>query len=194
VNGPSFNLVVIAASAGGLEAVSAVLNCLPASFPGAIVVVQHLDPVHTSVMDQILGRRTALKVSMAKQGAVLTPGGVMIAVPGRHLLVNADATLALTDTEQVQFVRPSADLLFESAAAAFGERTIAVVLTGKGGDGARGVRAIEQAGGTVIAQDEATSQSFGMPAAAIHTGHVDRILPITDIAPALIPLTRTANI
>jgi len=189
VKAPSFKLVVIAASAGGLAAVSAVLRCLPASFPGAIVVVQHLDPHHPSVMDEILGRRTALKVSMAKHGSFVTPGGVLIAPPGRHLLVNADATVTLTDTGRVQFVRPSADLLFESAAATFGERAIGVVLTGKGGDGGQGVLAIKQAGGTVIAQDETTSQAFGMPGAAIHTGQVDYILPLAEVGAVLIALT-----
>jgi two-component system, chemotaxis family, protein-glutamate methylesterase/glutaminase len=190
---PSFELVVIAASAGGLSAISAGLASLPVGFPAAVVVLQHLDPNHSSEMDDILRRRTALTVSMAQQGAPIAPGAVIIAPPGRHLLINTDATLELSDTARVQFVRPSADLLFESAAASYGERVIGVVLTGKGVDGNMGVRAIKQAGGIVIAQDEATSQSFGMPGAAIDTGAVDMVLPLTEIGPALSALTGRAS-
>ncbi len=189
MNGPSFKVVVIGASAGGLAAISEVLSSLPARFPAAVLVVQHLDPHHPSVMDHILGRRTALKVTMAEDGAVVAPGGVMIAAPGHHLLVNADGTVTLSDTARVQFVRPSADLLFESAADSYRERVIGVVLTGKGGDGENGVQAIKQAGGTVIAEDEATSESFGMPGAAISTGAVDFVLPLAEIGPTLIALT-----
>ncbi len=97
----------------------------------------------------------------------------MVAPPDRHLLVNADGTVSLAATAPVHFVRPSADRLFESAAASFGDRVIGVILTGTGSDGDMGVRAVEQGGGTVIAQDQETSQFFGMPGAAIGTGAVD---------------------
>jgi two-component system, chemotaxis family, protein-glutamate methylesterase/glutaminase len=104
------------------------------------------------------------------------------------LLVNSDRTLSLTQTELVHFVRPSADLLFESVAASFKERAIAVVLSGTGSDGSMGVRAIKKMGGTVIVQDEKSSEFFGMPGAAVQTGCVDFILPLDEIAPALITL------
>jgi two-component system chemotaxis response regulator CheB len=187
--GPSpFALVVIAASAGGLAALSAVLTAIPADFAGAVLAVQHLDPRHKSVIDQILSRRTPLEVSLATEGARILPGRVMVAPPDRHLVVNADATVSLSDDPLVHFVRPSADRLFESAAAIFGERAIAVVLSGSGSDGDGGVRAVKRGGGTVIAQDQQTSQFFGMPGAAIGTGVVDLVLPLPDIAPALISL------
>lgn len=185
---PVVALVVIAASAGGLAAVSTVLTSLPADFPGAVLVVQHLDPHHKSFMDDILRRRTALKVSMATEGAVITPGQVLLAPPDRHLLVNPDGTVSLSVTAPVHFVRPSADLLFESAAASFRNRVIGVVLTGTGSDGDMGVRAIEQGGGTVIAQDQETSQFFGMPGAAIRTGAVEFVLPLDEIGPSLMTL------
>jgi len=103
-------------------------------------------------------------------------------------LIKRKGVLTLADTELVNFVRPSADLLFESVAAAYGERSIAVVLTGTGHDGALGVTAIKQRGGTVVAQDEASSEFFGMPSAAIKTGSVDFILALDDIAPTLVTL------
>jgi two-component system chemotaxis response regulator CheB len=113
---------------------------------------------------------------------------VYIAPPAKHLLVNADATLSLSGAELVHFVRPSADLLFESGAASFGNRAIGVVLTGTGSDGSLGVEAIKRRGGTVIAQDEATSDFFGMPGAAIEAGAVDFVLPLDQIAEALTSL------
>lgn len=125
---------------------------------------------------------------MATDRLSLQPGHIYMAPPDRHLLVNRDGTVSLAHTELVNFVRPSADLLFDSVAAAFGERAIAVVLTGTGKDGALGVTAIKDRGGTVIVQDEATSEFFGMPSAAIQTGKVDFVLSLDEIPPALITL------
>ncbi len=184
----AFDVVALAASAGGLMALSAVLSGLPANFSAAMVVVQHLDPRHRSLMAEILNRRTPLDVRQARDGDKLEPGVVLVAPPNRHLLVNPGGRLALTETELVHFVRPSADLLFESVAASYRERVIAVVLSGTGSDGAMGVQAIKKVGGTVIVQDEKSSEFFGMPAAAIATGTVDFVLPLEEIAPALVTL------
>lgn len=180
-----FEVVAIAASAGGMKALQAVLGPLGADFPVAIVVVQHLDPRHRSLLAEILSRRCALVVAEAGNGDILRPGHVYIAPPNRHLLVNSDGTLTLSESELVHFVRPSADLLFESVAGSYKERVVAVVLTGTGNDAAMGVRAVKKMGGTVIAQDESSSEFFGMPGAAIATGDVDFVLPLQDIAPAL---------
>jgi two-component system chemotaxis response regulator CheB len=182
----AFDVVGIAASAGGLRALSAVVSALPPDFPAPVAIVQHLDPRHPSLMAGILGRATRLMVKEAQEGDALRPGFVYLAPPDRHLLVNANATLTLTRTELVHFVRPSADLLFKSMAASFNRRAAAVVLTGTGSDGALGLRAIRKMGGYVIAQDEATCEFFGMPEAAIRTGVVDLILPLDQIAPALV--------
>ena len=138
-------------------------------------------------MPQVIGRHARLSVVHAEEGAQLERGHIYLAPPDRHLLVKR-GTLTLTNTELVNFVRPSADLMFESVAAAYGARAIAVVLTGSGHDGALGVTAIKQRGGTVLAQDEATSEFFGMPSAAIKTGAVDFILPLDEIAPKLVTL------
>jgi two-component system chemotaxis response regulator CheB len=183
-----FYVVAVASSAGGLKALIQILHALPADFPAAILVVQHLDPHHRSMMAGILDRRTPLRVKEAEEGDHLASAAVFIAPPNRHLLVNPDGTLSLSQSELVHFVRPSADLLFESVAASYKDRAIAVVLTGTGSDGTTGVRAIKKIGGTVIAQDEKTSEFFGMPGAAIQTGSVDFILPLDEIPCALVTL------
>jgi two-component system chemotaxis response regulator CheB len=187
---PSYEIVALAASAGGLNALTEVLAALPPDFPAALVVVQHLDPRHRSLMAEILGKRIAMPVKEAREGDFVEPGRVYVAPPNRHLLVNPDRTLSLTQTELVHFVRPSADLLFESAAASYRERAIAVVLSGSGSDGAMGVKAIKKMGGTVIVQDEKTAEFSGMPEAAVRTGEVDFVLPLVDIAPALQTLVK----
>jgi two-component system chemotaxis response regulator CheB len=189
----AFDIIALAASAGGLTALSEVLSALPEGFPASIVVVQHLDPRHRSLMAKILSGRTVLSVKEAEEGDLLCAGTVYVAPPDRHLLVNPDGTLSLTQSEMVHFVRPSADLLFESVAASFKDKAIAVVLTGSGSDGNMGAKAIRKMGGTVIAQDEATSEFFGMPGAAIQSGNVDFILPLAEIPSALVTLVMTGD-
>jgi two-component system chemotaxis response regulator CheB len=183
-----YDVVALAASAGGLRSLSHVLEALPGDFPAAIVVVQHLDPRHRSLMADILRRRTALGVKEAEDGDILRPGTVYTAPPNKHLLVHADGSLVLTQTELVHFVRPSADLLFESTAASYKDRVVAVVLSGSGKDGAMGVKAVKKMGGTVVVEDERSAEFSGMPGAAMETGCVDFALPLDEIAPALVKL------
>lgn len=183
-----FDIVAVASSAGGVVALDTMLPALPADFPAAVVVVQHLDPRHRSLMAEILRRHAMLPVVQGEQGQRVEGGTVYIAPPNRHLLVGADGVLSLSDAEPVHFVRPSADLLFELVAASYNDRAIAVVLTGCGQDGAMGVRAIKKRGGTVIVQDEKSSEFSGMPQAAIRTGQSDFVLPLLEIAPALVSL------
>jgi two-component system chemotaxis response regulator CheB len=185
---PAFGIVVLASSAGGFNALTTLLSALPSDFPAPVVIVQHLDPRHRSLLADILGRRTPLAVKQAEEGDLVAASCVYIAPPNRHLLVNPDGSLSLSQTDLVHFLRPSADLLFESAAATFRDRTIGVVLSGTGSDGSMGVQAIKKMGGTVIAQDEDSSEFFGMPLAAIETGGVDFVLPLEEIAPALVTL------
>lgn len=176
------DVVAIAASAGGLRALRAVFDGLPATFPAAILVVQHLDPTHRSMMAEILSRSSPLRVTQAEEGDRPEPGRAFIAPPDHHLLVAEDGTLTLSRSKLVHFLRPSADLLFESAAATYAARVIGVVLSGTGIDGALGVRAIKASGGRVIVQDPATAEFSGMPASAVRTGCVDAILPLEEIA------------
>jgi two-component system chemotaxis response regulator CheB len=157
------------------------------------VVVQHLDPRHRSMMAALLDRRSALRTTEAREGEHLEPGRIYIAPPNRHLLVNPDGTLSLSQSDLVHFLRPSADLLFESVAASYRERVVAVVLTGSGSDGAMGVEAVKKMGGTVIAQDQDSSEFFGMPHSAINTGCVDVVLPLDEIPQALVQLVMGAD-
>lgn len=188
--GGAFDILALAASAGGLKALGYVLGRLPADFPAAIVVVQHLDRSHRSLMAEILGRLTKLAVVEAREGDRARPGTAYIAPPDRHMLVNPGGGVTLTQTELVHFLRPSADLLFESVAASYKERALAVVLSGTGSDGSMGVRAIKKMGGTVVAQDEKSAEFSGMPAAAAQTGCVDLVLPLEEIPGALLGLVR----
>ena len=184
----AFEVIALAASAGGLKAITRVLSALPQDLPAAVLVVQHLDPRHRSLMADILSRSTTLRVNEAARGERVQPGTAYIAPPNRHLLVDSEGTLELSQSELVHFVRPSADLLFESVAASYRERAIAVVLSGTGTDGAMGVRAVKKTGGTVIVQEPASSEFRGMPAAAEQTGRADFILPLDEIAPAIMTL------
>ncbi len=189
----AFDVVAIAASAGGLKAIIEVLSGLPADFPASIVVIQHHDPRHRSLLAEILSRRTNLKVKNVEEGERLARSTVYIARPDRHLLVNPDGTLSLASSELVHFVRPSADILFESIAASYKDRAIVVVLTGTGSDGSAGVQAIKRMNGSVIVQDENTAEFSGMPSAAVNATSVDFVLPLEEIAHTLIALVMSGD-
>ena len=176
-----YAVLTAAASAGGIHALAALLGGLGADFPLPVLVVQHLDPRHRTVLAEILDRRTGLAVKLAEQDERARPGTVHVAPPDHHLLVRPDGTLDLSRGERVHFLRPAADLLFASVADVYGPRAVAVVLSGTGCDGARGVEAVKARAGTVIAQDPGTAQFDGMPRAAVGTGTVDFVLPLEEI-------------
>lgn len=186
---PAFRLVVVAASAGGLPALIALLAPMPRDFPLPIAVVQHIDPHHRSLVADILDRHTSLHVKHVIGSERLEPGVVYFARAAHHLEIGVNGTIGLTRADPMHHVRPAADRLFESAAAMV-PPGIAVVLTGTGRDGARGVVAIKASGGLTIAQNEASCAFFGMPMAAISTGSVDFVLPLSEIAPKLLELSR----
>ncbi|MFI6218614.1 chemotaxis protein CheB [Nocardia brasiliensis] len=180
--GNQYAVVAIASSAGGVTALFTLLGALPAALPVPVLVVQHLDPRHKTVLAELIARRSALRVRLAAAGDSVEPGTVYIAPPNYHLLVEPPGTLTLSSSELVHFVRPSADLLFESVAGAYHSRAIACVLTGSGSDGAMGVSAVKSRGGTVIVQDPADAEFKGMPKAAVATGTADLVLPLDEIA------------
>lgn len=185
---PPIHVVALAASAGGVEALSKVLSGIPADFPAAVLVVQHRTAEEPFQLPHVLSRRTMLMVEQARQGVRLCQATVFLAPPDRHLLVNANGTLSLSQSAKVHHVRPSADRLFESVATSFKRRAIAVVLTGVASDGNKGVQVIKRKGGVVIAQEPTTADFPGMPRSAIETGAVDLVVPLDQIASTLISL------
>jgi two-component system chemotaxis response regulator CheB len=189
-----YDLVVMAASAGGLQALKQILGTLPADFPAPIAIVQHRTAKLPLLLAQILGRHTPLKVKNAEMGERLLPGTVYLAPPTLHLHIQPHGFCHLSDGTRIRHVYSSANPLFTSAADAFQNRVIAVVLTGGDRDATDGVQSIKAKGGVVIAQDQATSQIFGMPRSAIETGCVDHVLPIEDIGPALLQLVKTGSL
>jgi two-component system chemotaxis response regulator CheB len=179
-------VVAVVGSAGGIRALQIVFEALPADLPACVLVVIHLSPLAPSVLAAILARETALHVEQATSDARLAPGVVFVAPPDAHLVVEPDETLRLEHSELVHHVRPSADVLLLSLAQNHVGPITAVILSGSGLDGAAGAAAVKRAGGHVVAQDEATSQYFGMPGAAILAGGVDEVLPLDAIAPAVL--------
>lgn len=182
---PAFPIIVMAASAGGIKALCHIFGTFPADFPAAVAVVQHRSSGGTSLLATILNRCSLLPVQDAAPGDRLQPGRISLAPANHHLQVNPDGSLALSDTARVRSLRPAADVLFASVAPVFTTRVIAVVLTGGGSDGTHGIQVVKQWGGTVIAQDEASSEVFQMPRSAIATGAVDAVLSLEQIGPAL---------
>ena len=178
-------MVALVASAGGIDALAQVLAPLPDDLPATVLVVMHQQPDRVSRLASLLDRHTALPVRVAVDGDDLALGVVLVAPPGRHLLVTTPASVGLIDSGALPPARPSADLLLVTLAISCGSRALAVVLTGAGTDGQAGVRAIVHRGGTVFAQDQPTSAYLSMPRAATDTGLVDAVLPLPDIAAAI---------
>ncbi len=193
---PAHWVVAMAASVGGLNALSVILGALPADFPAAIAIVMHLSPDHKSLLAEILKCRTPLDVRQAETGDVLCHSSVFVAVPNHHMFVLPGGIIEISSptAEKVHFARPSAEPLFASVASLYKRNAIAVVLTGGDGDGSIGVSIIKDNGGTVIAQDRPTSQDFSMPQTAIETGDVDFILPLEGIAQRLIELVGAGEV
>ena len=185
-----FEVVAIAASAGGLKAISAVLKDLPAKLPLAVLIVQHLHPKFKSKMAEILDRKTALRVKQAESGESIVESQVFVAPSDYHFLISDKRTVSLSHSEQVHFLRPAADLLFESISVHYKNRAIAVILTGTGSDGTQGAKAIKAAGGVVIAQSESSCMHFGMPSSVIQAGCVDWILDLDKIGSKIVDLTK----
>jgi two-component system chemotaxis response regulator CheB len=183
-------LVVVAASAGGIQAINTILARLATALPASVVLVQHRLPDFRDYLSDILSRGTAWPVQVAGDGSTIEAGHVYLARPDAHLTVTAKHTFQYQDGTRIRFTRSSANPLFQSAARAFGSRVIAVVLTGYGRDGTDGVQEVRTRGGVVIAQDAATSQVWDMPSAAIASAAVDYVLPLEAIAPAIERIVR----
>lgn len=178
---PPVPVVALVASSGGLEAISTVLSGFTSTLPAAVLVLQHLESGRRSLLAEILAKRTPLEVEEARDGAPLRTGAVFVAPSGRHLSLDPAGVLRLTDAPPEHFSRPSADVLLRSLAGS-GRPVVAIVLTGRGSDGASGSLLLHGRGGTVLAQDAETSRHYGMPGAAVLAGGVEESLPLDAIA------------
>ena len=180
-----YSVLVMGASTGGPAALREVLMALPGDFPLGIALVQHIEARFAEGFARWLDESCALTVRLARRSDRFTPGEVLVA-PGDQHLVCLDRTLALDHGPKVANQRPAVDRLFETAARAYGKRTLAVLLTGMGADGADGCVAIRAAGGTTCVQDKETSFIYGMPRAAAERGGATRVLPLDRIASSLL--------
>lgn len=181
-------LLVIGCSTGGPEALATVLQGLP-RLPVPVAVVQHMPPLFTKQFAARLDRQLDVEVTEAEHGQVLRPGTVCIAPGDYHLEVVADArglVTRLTQDPPENYCRPAVDVLFRSASAAVDGSVLGVVLTGMGQDGCKGARNIVDAGGAVIAQDQASSVVWGMPGAVAGAGLAERVLPLSEVAPEIV--------
>ena len=177
-------VLVIGSSTGGPQALFSVLTGLKRPFPLPIVITQHMPPTFTHILAQHIQRNTGLPAQEGVDGMPVQPDHVYVAPGDRHMVVqqhNRTLTLKVYDGPQENFCRPAVDPLFRSAAELFGAATLGVVLTGMGQDGAHGAKAIADAGGSVIAQDEASSVVWGMPGATAHLGAAAAVKPLAEI-------------
>jgi two-component system chemotaxis response regulator CheB len=180
------------ASMGGFEAISIILQGLPASFPAAIAIVQHRRPDSDSRLEHLLAQKSNLPVHITDDKDVIEPGHVYISPPDYHLLIDEDV-FSLSIDEPVSWSRPSIDVLFETAAVSTHRPIIGVLLTAASSDGAAGIRALAKRGGVTIVQDPKEAMSPVAPLAALAGGPVDHILKVAEIAPLLCRLTSSSN-
>lgn len=181
-------IVVIGASTGGPRALTNILSGIPRNISSAIIIVQHMTPEFIPSFTERLQWVSPLDISVAQEDDVISPGRVLIAPGGRHTIITQSRTsrrIHLNSLESEHGISPSVDFAMESAAELYGEKTLGVLLTGMGHDGAKGMKAVKEAGGSTIAEDEATCVVFGMPKAAIELGCIDEILPLHEIAGAI---------
>lgn len=190
------DVVAIGVSTGGPDALTTVLSALPADLPVPIVVVQHMPPVFTKQFAERLNSRCALSVSEALPGDRVRPGHVLIAPGDFHMRMRRSGDHTMVSLDQgtpENYCRPAVDVLFRSVVETYGPNVLAVVLTGMGSDGARAAADVVAAGGSVFVQDEETSVVWGMPGAIAGAGLAHRILPLPDVAPAIVGRVRTGR-
>jgi len=177
---------VIGTSAGGLYALSAILEKFPADYPLPVVIVQHRARDQKELLEEVLQHKCKIKIKQADEKEKIEKGLVYIAPPDYHLLIENDHTFSLSSDEFVRFSRPSIDVLFESAAMVYRDKLIGIILTGANSDGAAGIVAIKKYGGLTIAQNPDEALFPSMPAASIETNAVEYIWTLSEIQKNLI--------
>jgi two-component system, chemotaxis family, protein-glutamate methylesterase/glutaminase len=188
-----YNAVVIGASSGGIDAIINILMSLKEGFPVPIVIVQHLSPKSDGYIIEYLNKLSRINVKEAEEKEGILQGNVYIAPPNYHLLIERDRTLSLTVEPKVNYSRPAIDVLFESAADAYNNKLIGIILTGANSDGSKGLKRIKELGGITIVQDPKNAEVDTMPMAAIDVTEVDYILPLNEIGNKLVELIGDGN-
>lgn len=189
-------VLLIGSSTGGPPALLSLLRDLePSAHDMPVLIAQHMPPTFTGILAEHLGRASGRPTAEGRDGEAIVAGRIYVAPGGRHMLAESGAapTIRLTDTPPVNYCRPAVDPLFASASHVFGAATLAVVLSGMGQDGTQGSRAVAAAGGTVVAQDEATSVVWGMPGSAARAGVCSAVLPLERIAGQLAVYLKGTN-
>jgi len=184
-NEHSIKAVAVGASAGGVDALIVLLKAVRPAFKPALLIVMHVPQTNGSLLVDALRPHCVLPMQEAEDKAPVEAGNVYVAPPGYHLLVEPARTFALSVDEPVNYCRPSIDLLFESAAYAYGRHLLGIVLTGANADGARGLKAIRTAGGLAWVQEPKSATAGVMPESAIRCAGADRILPLPQLAAEL---------
>lgn len=187
---PTSQAIVIGASAGGLLALSSILELLPREYPVPIIIVQHRAKDPRDLLEEVLQNKVDLQLKQADEKEMIKPG-IYIAPPDYHLMIENDKTFSLSSDKPVQFSRPSIDVLFETAAQAYKERLVGILLTGSNKDGMSGMCSIRQMGGITIAQSPKEAEYPAMPSSAIEAGCADRIMTLEDISTFLLHLPAT---
>ncbi len=176
-----FSAVIIGASAGGFVALSRILSLLPGDYSIPIIVVQHRSRDYRELLEEVLQRKSPIRIKQVNEKESLEKGFVYLAPSDYHLLIEEDFTFSLSDDPPVNYSRPSIDVSFESAAEIFREKLIGIILTGANNDGSKGIRKIKNYGGTTIAQDPKEAQFPMMPRSAVNTGMIDFIFSLNEI-------------
>jgi two-component system chemotaxis response regulator CheB len=182
---PAAGIVAISVSTGGPGALAELMRFFPADFPVPIVIVQHMPPIFTRLLADRLTAQSLIKVKEGVRGARLGPGVAWIAPGNHHMVVERNGVNVVLNLHQgppENFCRPAVDVLFRSVAEVYGAAIVAVVLTGMGRDGLRGCQIIQQRGGHILAQDEATSIVWGMPGLVARTGLAEKVLPLNQLS------------
>ncbi len=188
-----YEAIVIGVSAGGMNALSAVLPRLPDDFALPIIIVQHMDPNSRDYLSDHLDRKCNIQVKEAEDKESVINGVAYVAPANYHLLVEEDRTLSLSVDDLVNYSRPSIDIMFETAADVYKKKLVGVVLTGANADGSKGLAKIKKLGGLAIVQDPATAHVDYMPKAAIASTKVDHILPLEEIASLFMELSNASR-
>lgn len=182
------SIIAIASSTGGPEAISIILPDLPAKLPCPVVIAQHISDGFVSGMVEWLEKITKLNVKVGIEGEALEAGTVYVSPSEKHMEVNSARRVSLVERKPKDIYRPSCDMLLSSVARVYGPRSIGIILTGMGSDGAAGMKKIKEAKGITIAQDQKTSVVFGMPKVAIDSGCIQKILSVDEISSEIIKL------